>query len=162
MKTLAASMLLLLATASVAHAQAKPDAKPDAKLADASSLEKQIIDAPGPVGCYTNNTGERLIDCETRERGLTAFKKLYESDKKKAIAAIQRRFDEIPSPKGGYFPILAAVTVKDKAFLPALKKLAADQKENQLGVYATEAMRLIETGKCSQVPPPPALRELCM
>lgn len=158
MKSLMASVLVL-ACVSVAHAQAK---KTDAKPVDATSLEKQIIDAPGPVGCYTNNSGEPLKDCETRERGLAAFKKLYESDKKKAIAAVQRRFDEIPSPKGGYFPILAAVSVKDKAFLPALKKLAAEQKENQLGIFATEAARLIETGKCSQVPPPPALRELCM
>ena len=161
MKSLMTS-ILLLASVSVAHAQGKTDAKPDPKPVDTASLEKQIIDAPGPVGCYTNNTGERLNDCETREKGITAFKKLYESDKKKAIAAIQRRFDEIPSPKGGYFPILAAVTVKDKAFLPPLKKLAVDQKENQLGVFATEAIRLIETGKCSQVPPSPALRELCM
>ncbi len=129
---------------------------------DAASLEKAILDSPGPVGCWTNNTGDRIYDCEAREKGITAFKKLYESDKDRAIAAIEKRFAEIPSPKGGYFPILAAVQVKDKKFLPSLKKLATEQKENALGTFASEAIRLIETGKCSKVPPPPNLRELCM
>jgi hypothetical protein len=132
-----------------------------AAKSDADSLEKAVVDAPGPVGCYTNPAGDRLTDCEAREKGLSAFQKLYDTDKARAIKVLQKRFDEIPSPKGGYFPILAAVKVKDKAFVPALKKLADSQKENDLGTFATEAARLIETGKCSQVPPPRKLAEIC-
>jgi hypothetical protein len=108
-------------------------------------------------------SGDRLLDCEAREKGIAAFKKLYEADKKRAIAALQRRFDEIPSPKGGYFPILAAVKVKDKAFIPMLKKLAEAQKENVMGTtWAPEAISGIETGKCTRTPPVPSnLREIC-
>lgn len=130
---------------------------------DVAVLEKSVLDAPGPVGCWTNNSGDRLIDCETREKGLSAFKKLYAADQKRAIAALQKRFDEIPSPKGGYFPILAAAQVKDKAFVPMLKKLAESQKENVMNVWAKEAISVIETGKCTRTPPVPMnLREICL
>lgn len=149
-------------TALSAHAQSSKG-RETKKGVDLAVLEKAVIDAPGPVGCWTNNSGDRLLDCETREKGLNAFKKLYGADKKRAIAAIQKRFDEIPSPKGGYFPILAAVTVKDKAFVPMLEKLAKDQRENVMNIWATEAISVIETGKCTRTPPVPAnLREICM
>lgn len=145
-----------------AFAQAGKTAAPAAD-ADPAVLEKAVIDAPGPVGCSYNVSGDRLLDCEAREKGLNAFKRLYETDKKRAIAALQRRFDEIPSPKGGYFPILAAVKVKDKAFVPMLKKLAEAQKENVMGTtWAPEAISVIETGKCTRTPPVPSnLREIC-
>lgn len=130
---------------------------------DPAVLEKAVVDAPGPVGCWTNNSGDRLLDCESREKGLNAFKKLYELDRRRAIAAIQKRFEEIPSPKGGYFPILAAVTVKDKAFVPMLQKLAEEQKENVMAEWAKEAISVIETGKCTKAPPVSTrLREICM
>lgn len=157
-----AASLVLAASALAADPGTRVPSDKGLPKNDPVSLEKAILDSPGPVGCWTNNTGDRIYDCEAREKGLSAFRKLYETDKKRAIAAIDKRFAEIPSPKGGYFPILAAVQVKDKAFLPALKKLASEQKENALGLYASEAIRLIETGKCSKVPPPPNLRELCM
>jgi hypothetical protein len=156
----AIAILSLSAASALAQQPAKPAAAP-AKV-DIAALEKAVSDAPGPVGCWANNTGEPITMCEDREKGLSAFKKLYEADKAKAIAAIQKRIDEIPSPKGGYFPILAAVTTKDKAFVPMLKKLAEKQKENSLGTWATEAIAVIETGKCTQTPPPTKLREICM
>ena len=40
---------------------------------DPASLEKAIVDSPGPVGCWTNKTAERINDCEAREKGLSAF-----------------------------------------------------------------------------------------
>ena len=138
-----------------------PATAPTADSVDLGSLEKVVADAPGPVSCYTNTSAERLTRCEDREKGLTAFKKLYEVDKSRAIAALKKRFEEIPSAKGGYFPILAAVQVKDREFVPMLKKVAVSQKENDLGLYATEAARVIETGKCSKVPPPKKLAEIC-
>ena len=153
-----ATLLLLLTTAGVG-ASPSPSPTPTPDLA---ALEKAVEDAPGTIGCYVNPSGERLEKCEKREAGIDAFKKLYEIDHDRAVAALSRRFDEIPSPKGGYFPILAAAQVKDKAFLPMLSKVAESQKDNDLGLYATEAAKLIETGKCSQVPPPPKLKELCM
>ena len=143
----------------VARAAQPPAAVPASE--DAGALEKTVADAPGPVNCYQNTTGDRLTACENREKGLAAFKKLYEIDKTRAIAALQKRFDEIPSSKGGYFPILAAAQVKDKAFLPGLKKVATSQKGNDLSTFATEAARVIETGKCSQIPPPRKLAEIC-
>lgn len=156
-----AALLVVFGTMSIAVAQpakGSKDAAPDVAI-----LEKAVVDAPGPVGCWMNNSGDRLIDCETREKGLIAFKKLYEADKAKAIAALQKRFDEIPSPKGGYFPILAAAQVKDKAFIPMLKKLAEAQKENVMNIWATEAISVIETGKCTRTPPVPTnLREICL
>jgi len=154
--------LLLLGTMSVAVAQTDKSTE-KTETPEVAVLEKTVVDAPGPVGCWMNNSGDRLIDCETREKGLIAFKKLYETDKTKAVAALQKRFDEIPSPKGGYFPILAAVQVKDKAFVPMLKKLADAQKENVMNVWATEAISVIETGKCTKKPPVPTnLREICL
>src|SRR5206468_12513158 len=125
-----------------------------AEKAEPATLEKTIADAPGPVNCYTNTTGDRLTACEQREKGISAFKKLYEIDKARAVASLKKRFDEIPSPKGGYFPILASVQVKDAAFVPMLKKVATAQKENDLGLFAGEAAKVIETGKCSKLPPP--------
>ena len=137
--------------------------QPAPKEEDPAQLEKLVSDAPGPVGCWVNNSGDVLKDCETREKGLSAFKRLYELDKKRAAAALQKRFDEIPSPKGGYFPILAAAQVKDKAYVPMLEKLAASQKENVLGLWANEAIAVIQTGKCTKKPPVPVnMRELCM
>lgn len=126
-----------------------------------ASLEKAVADAPGPVSCYQNTSSARLTSCENREKGLAAFKRLYALDKGKAIDALNKRLEEIPSPKGGYFPILAAAQVKDKAFVPALKKVAQSQKENDLGLYANEAIRVIETGKCSKTPAPKKLQEIC-
>lgn len=147
-----------------ALAQPAPDAPaPAPAKEDPAQLEKAVSDAPGPVGCWVNNSGDVLEDCETREKGLDAFKRLYAVDKKRAAAALQKRFDEIPSPKGGYFPILAAAQVKDKDFIPMLRKLAAAQKENIMAVWANEAISVIETGKCTRTPPVPRnLRELCM
>ncbi|HVO29776.1 MAG TPA: hypothetical protein VMV18_03535, partial [bacterium] len=146
---------------STAALAAQPPAAANVEKPDLAALEKLVADAPGPISCYQNTSGERLEKCENREKGLTAFKKLYEADKTRAIAALKRRFDEIPSPKGGYFPILAAAQVKDKEFVPMLKKVATSQKDNDLGLYATEAMRVIETGKCSKSPVPNKLREIC-
>lgn len=158
----AVAILMVFGAMSLATAQTPPKGE-KAETPDVAVLEKSVIDAPGPVGCWTNNSGDRLIDCESREKGLSAFKKLYAADQKKAVAALQKRFDEIPSPKGGYFPILAAVQVKDKAFVPMLKKLAETQKENVMNVWATEAISVIETGKCSRTPPVPMnLREICL
>lgn len=138
-------------------------AQPAAQKEDPAALEKLVSDAPGPVGCWVNPSGDVLTDCESREKGLSAFKALYELDKKRAAAALQKRFDEIPSPKGGYFPILAAAQVKDKEFVPMLRKLAAAQKENVLGLWANEAIAVIETGRCTKSPPVPVnMRELCM
>src|SRR2546428_90036 len=136
---------------------ALPVGAADTSKTEADSLEKAVADAMGPVGCYSNPVQDRIADCESREKGLSAFEKLYGLDKARAIKALQKRFDEIPSPKGGSFPILAAAKVKDKAFLPALKKLAESQKENDLGTFASEAARVIETGKCSQIPAPKKL-----
>lgn len=160
-RTLAAWGAAIVASAAVSSAVAQPAQKKGPRP-DAAALEKAILDAPGPVGCWTNNTGDVIKDCEQREKGLSALKTLYAADRTRALAAIQKRFDEIPSPKGGYFPILAAVQVKDKALLVPLKKLAKEQKDNALGTYANEAIRILETGKCSQTPPPARLRELCM
>jgi len=140
---------------------AQPPADVGQDKSDPAALEKTIADAPGPVNCYSNTTGDRLTACEQREKGLSAFKKLYEIDKARAVAALKKRFDEIPSPKGGYFPILAAVQVKDASFVPMLKKVAGAQKENDLGLFAAEAAKVIETGKCSKIPPPNKLREIC-
>ena len=157
----AAAVLSLLSGAALA--QAPKDAAAPVEKEDPAALEKLVADAPGPTNCWFNTSGDRLLDCETREKGLTAFKKLYELDKKRATAALQKRFDEIPSTKGGYFPILAAAQVKDKAFVPMLKKLAAGQKESPLAVWAKEAASVIETGKCTRTPPlPQNLREICM
>lgn len=155
---------ILMAFGAMSFASAQTPAKGEkVKTPDVAVLEKSVLDAPGPVGCWTNNSGDRLIDCESREKGLSSFKKLYAVDPKKATAALQKRFDEIPSPKGGYFPILAAVQVKDKAFVPMLKKLAEAQKENVMNVWATEAISVIETGKCTRTPPVPMnLREICL
>lgn len=146
-----------------AFAQTGKTGAPAVADSDPAVLEKAVIDAPGPVGCYYNVSGDRLLDCEAREKGLNAFKALYKADPKRAIAALQRRFDEIPSPKGGYFPILVAAKVKDKAFIPMLKKLAESQKENVMGnAWAPEAISVIETGKCTRTPPVPSnLREIC-
>lgn len=156
--------VLAILSLTAGHALAQQPVKAGAApgRVDVAALEKAVADAPGPVGCWTNNTGEPIAMCEDREKGLEAFKKLYATDKAKAVAAIQKRIDEIPSPKGGYFPILAAATTKDKAFVPMLKKLADKQKENALGTWATAAIAVIETGKCTQSPPPAKLREICM
>lgn len=162
LRTLAAWGAAIVTCAAVSAAQAQAPVQKKGARPDLASLEKAILDAPGPVGCWTNNTGDVIKDCEQREKGLTALKNLYAADRKRALGALQKRFDEIPSPKGGYFPILAAVQVKDKALLVPLKKLAKEQKDNALGTYASEAIRILETGKCSQTPPPARLRELCM
>ena len=43
------------------------------------------------------------------------------------------------------------------------KKLADAQRENVMNLWATEAISVIETGKCTRTPPVPAnLREICM
>ena len=154
------ALAALLASFCASALAAQPPAEPGDK-ADPAALEKIVADAPGPTNCYTNTSGDRLTACELREKGLSAFKKLYEVDKSRAIAALKKRFDEIPSPKGGYFPILASVQVKDAAFVPLLKKVAVAQKENDLGLFAAEAAKVIETGKCSKLPPPTKLREIC-
>ncbi len=161
MRAFAVALTIVAASAGV-EARAQSGGSVAKPPEDAATLEKAISDAPGPIGCWVNPSGDRLLDCEARERGIAAFKDLYARDKRRAIAAIQRRFDEIPSPKGGYFPILAAVQVKDKAFVPMLKKLAERQKENDLAVWALEAVRVIEGVPCSQVPAPKKLKEICM
>lgn len=163
-RRLLAPLFVILGSLSfAAFAQTGKTAPAVGESSDPAVLEKAVIDAPGPVGCYYNVSGDRLLDCEAREKGLNAFKALYKADPKRAIAALQRRFDEIPSPKGGYFPILVAAKVKDKAFVPMLKKLTETQKENVMGnAWAPEAISVIETGKCTRTPPVPSnLREIC-
>ena len=153
--------LVAMMAAFSASAWAAAPADTGSDKVDPAALEKTIADAPGPTNCYQNTTGDRLIACENREKGISAFKKLYEIDKARALVAIKKRFDEIPSPKGGYFPILASVQVKDASLVPMLKKVATAQKENDLGLFASEAARVIETGKCSKLPPPKKLQEIC-
>jgi hypothetical protein len=149
-------LLWLLLSILAADPAATPAAGPDP-----ASLEKRIAEAPGKVGCESSASAVPDPACRERQEGLDAFRDLYALDKARAIAALQKRFDEIPSPRGGYFPILAAARVKDRAFLPPLRKVAESQRENDLGTFASEAARLIETGRCSEAPPSPRLREIC-
>ena len=155
------ALAAVVAVFSASAFAAQPPADTGTDKVDPAALEKTIADAPGPVNCYANTTGDRLTSCEQREKGISAFKKLYELDKTRAVAALKKRFDEIPSPKGGYFPILASVQVKDAAFVPMLKKVATSQTEHDLGLFAGEAAKVIEPGKCSKLPPPNKLREIC-
>lgn len=126
-----------------------------------AKLELIILEAPGPVGCYTDVRPMRLTDCEEREAAVDAFKKLNKIDEKRATAVVVKRFEEIPSPKGGYLPILLSVVSGDKGYIPYLKKVYDANPKSELGQMAKVAAIRINTGKCSKQTPR-RFAELCM
>lgn len=126
-----------------------------------AKLEVMILEAPGPIGCYTDVRPIRLVDCEEREAAVAAFKKLVKTDKKRAYAAVEKRFAEIPSAKGGYLPILLSVVSGDKHFVAHLQALQQKQPKSELAKMAAIAEQRLTTGACAE-DTPKHYAELCM
>jgi len=126
--------------------------------ADVAAWRNRSPDAPATGELLSNTTGDPTDACEDREK-VSAFKKLSRPTRP-APSPPFRTLRRNSHPRR-IFSDPRASQSKEKAFVPALKKLASSHKGDEMSTWASEAINVIENGKCSKTRAQNGLVDIC-